>query len=68
MYAFSHFSFLIKPQKEQKQLESFNEIHTMLTSGEEVRWAVNASGCKCPPDQDDCGDGAFGDTIKGTSF
>jgi hypothetical protein len=66
--SFSQFSFLVKPHKEQKQLESFNEIHTVLMSGEEVRWAVNVSGCKCSPEPDDCGGDAFGDTIKGTSL
>lgn len=40
----------------------------MLTSGEEVRWVVNTKGCKCPLDPDDCGDGSFGNTIKGNSF
>ncbi|XP_048728928.1 uncharacterized protein LOC125646587 [Ostrea edulis] len=57
-------SIWVKPHKEQKRLESFKEIQTLLTSGEEVRWAVNMSGCKCPPDPDDCGDGSLGNTIK----
>ncbi|XP_048731572.2 uncharacterized protein LOC125648488 [Ostrea edulis] len=57
-------SVWVKPHKEQKRLESFKEIQTLLTSGEEVRWAVNMSGCKCPPDPDECGNGSFGNAIK----
>ncbi|XP_061183292.1 uncharacterized protein LOC133191560 [Saccostrea echinata] len=54
----------IKKHTDEKQLTSFKEIHTVLTSGGEVRWVANLAGCKCPPAPDDCNDASIGDTIK----
>ncbi|XP_048765297.1 uncharacterized protein LOC125673071 [Ostrea edulis] len=54
----------VKQHSEQKQLTSFSDIQTMLTSGEDIRWVVNLGGCKCSPDSGKCQEGSFGDTVR----
>ncbi|XP_052087860.1 uncharacterized protein LOC127724898 [Mytilus californianus] len=40
-------SLWVKDHAEQRQLTSFPEIQTMLTSGEEVGWVVKTTECQC---------------------
>ncbi|XP_061183009.1 uncharacterized protein LOC133191270 [Saccostrea echinata] len=53
-----------RQSRDQKQLTSFKDIKTVLTSGEKVRWVVKSRGCTCPPEAAVCLDGAVGDTIR----
>ncbi|XP_048767686.2 uncharacterized protein LOC125674565 [Ostrea edulis] len=54
----------VKQHSEQKQLTAFSDIHTMLTSGEDIRWVVNLGSCKCSPDSGKCREGSFGNTVR----
>nr|XP_022295131.1 uncharacterized protein LOC111105219 [Crassostrea virginica] len=58
-------SVWIKETKNQKQITSFNEIKSVLTSGEMVRWVINMMDCKCPDGtlDDDCSRNYLGNTI-----
>lgn len=63
-------SVWIKETKNQKQITSFNEIKSVLTSGEKVRWVINMMDCKCPDGtmDDDCSNNYIGNTITGLYF
>ncbi|CAG2243122.1 unnamed protein product [Mytilus edulis] len=58
-------SLWVKNQAKQRQLTSFPEIQTMLTSGEEVGWVVNITECQCAAGKGNCYHGILGDTIRG---
>lgn len=62
------YSIWVKQHTQRKQMTSFNEIRSALTSGQKIRWVANYIGCKCASDvgSDDCPDGFVGDTITGT--
>ncbi|CAG2186516.1 unnamed protein product [Mytilus edulis] len=58
-------SLLVNDQAKQRQLTSFPEIQTMLTSGEEVGLVVNITECQCAACKGNCYHGILGDTIRG---
>nr|XP_022302569.1 uncharacterized protein LOC111110378 [Crassostrea virginica] len=52
------------PHQRKRHLTSYDEVREMLFSGEEIRYQVNRTQCKCPDTSDQCTSGIAGGKIN----